>query len=249
MLIDSHCHLNSLSGTDRERVISSAQATDIICLNSSIDYKDAQGSVALANKYPFIYAAVGFHPFSVQDYSLDVVKKYGELIDRNKKVVAVGEVGLDCHARSPQDAQEPILREFIKLACSKGVPVMIHNRLQGYRILDILDEFFPSYQGVVFHCFSYGEDFLDKILEREGVVSFSLNVLRNKKDIISSLKKCPLQNLLLETDSPYMKAGARPSTPLDIRQVYRAAAAIKNIEESALEEALYSNAQRIFKLT
>lgn len=245
-MIDAHCHLNSLSQDVRREVVS--RARDLILLDSGTNYQSTLESLALSGQYSFVWTLAGFHPFWAQEYSADLIEKYEQLIKVNKKIVAVGEIGLDFKAQVSLEEQEPILREFIKLAKKFGLPVMIHNRLEDLRILKILDDFYSSYEKVILHCFSYGEEFLEKIIEKQGVVSFSLNILRKKKSLLEALKKCPLANLLLETDSPYMRIDNRESTALDIKEVYSLAAQVKEIPQPALEQAIFANAKRLFNI-
>ena len=245
MLIDSHCHLNSLSKITREDVISSCDK-NYCFIDSSIDLNSTKISLELSSKYDFIYSALGFHPFSGKSFTPAVVIEYSKLIDEGKKVVAIGEIGLDDKADISPQLQEEILTAFIELAKSKDLPVVIHNRRQDAKILDILDKFYSSYEKVVFHCFSYNQDFLAKIIKRKGFISFSLNILRQKEDIIQSLERCPLDKLLLETDSPYMRISGKPSIPLDIEKTYLRAAEIKGISKEELEEAVSLNIKELF---
>jgi len=245
MLIDSHCHLNSLSKITREEVISSSNS-NYCFVDSSIDLNSSKVSLEISSQYDFVYSALGFHPFSGKSFSPTVIRNYEKLINDNKKVVAIGEIGLDCKADFSAQAQEDILAVFIELAKSKDLPVVIHNRRQDTKILDILDKFYSSYRKVVFHCFSYGRDFLAKIIERKGFISFSLNILRRKDEITQSLKGCPLDKLILETDSPYMRVNGKPSTPLDIDKTYSMAAEIKGISKEGLEDVISSNINRLF---
>lgn len=247
MLVDCHCHLNSLSCADREEFVSS-RACATLFFDSSIDYPSSQVSLTLARQYPFVYSCIGFHPFSGKDYRPDLVKQYAQLIAGGSKIAAVGEIGMDYKADIPLAEQEIIFKNFIRLAKEKDLPVVIHNRLLDKKILAALDEFYSSYDKVIFHCFSCGRDFLAEVIEKGAWVSFSLNILRNNKDILSSLAQCPADRLLLETDSPYMKIKDRLSTPLDIRQVYTRAAAVKNIDEIQLQEIIFANVQRAFSL-
>jgi len=245
MLIDSHCHLNSLSKITREDVISSCDK-NYCFIDSSIDLNSTKISLELSSKYDFIYSALGFHPFSGKSFTPALVTEYSKLIDEEKKVVAVGEIGLDDKADISPQLQEEILTSFIELAKSKDLPVVIHNRRQDAKILDILDKFYSSYEKVVFHCFSYNQDFLAKIIRRKGFISFSLNILRKKEYLIQSLERCPLDKLLLETDSPYMRISGKPSIPLDIEKTYLRAAEIKGISKEELAEAVSLNIKELF---
>jgi len=245
MLIDSHCHLNSFSKITREGVISSCEESCYF-VDSSIDLDSSRVSLEISNKYKCVYSALGFHPFSGKSFSPTVVSDYEKLINDNKKVVAIGEIGLDYKADFSAQLQENILSAFIELAKAKGLPVIIHNRWQDTKILDVLDKFYSSYERVMFHCFSYNQDFLTKIIERGGFVSFSLNILRKKQEIIQSLKSCPLEKLILETDSPYMLLDGKASSPLDIGKTYLRAAEIKEISKEELENAVSLNIKELF---
>ena len=247
MLIDSHCHLNSLSQNQRELVFSHC-SHGYILINSSIDLVSSKDSLDYSKNYPFIYSALGFHPFCASQYSSQTLGQYKELIEKHGKVVAIGEIGLDHKADSPLEQQEEIFRSFIELAKDLGLPIMIHNRLEGFRVLEVLNEHLSSYENVIFHCFSYSVEFLKKIIERSGIVSFSLNILRKNKDILASLRECPLENIILETDSPYMRIEGRPSTPLDIDKVYKFTGQIKGLEIKELREIIFSNVRGVFKL-
>jgi TatD DNase family protein len=246
MFIDSHCHINSLSPFQIQEVTGAAGSAYAF-VDSSIDLASSRKSLELSAQYPFVYSALGFHPFSVAQFDDATVARYQQLITENKKIIAVGEIGLDAQADSP-DKQERVLKEFINLAINNGLPVEIHNRTEGMRIFDILDEFYHSYETIVFHCFSYQVEALKKIADRGGFASFSLNILRKKSDLLSSLKSCPRDNLLLETDSPYMKINRMPSSPLNIKEVYEFAANIRGVSVGDLQNSVINNSRRVFKI-
>jgi len=245
MLIDSHCHLNSLSKITREDVISSSGDSHCF-IDSSIDLFSSNISLEISKQNDFVYSALGFHPFSIKSFSKSLVGEYEKLINDNKKIIAIGEIGLDYKADFPIEIQEDVLSAFIELAKSKNLPIMIHNRWPDAKILDILDKFYSSYEKVVFHCFSSGPDFLARIIEKNGFISFSLNILRKKQEIIQSLISCPKSNLILETDSPYMRLSGKPSTPLDINKTYNKAAEIKGISEEELVASVSLNIGKLF---
>ncbi len=247
MLIDAHCHINSLNKSILSEVFSFA-SNAYIFVDSSIDVRSAEISLEINNKYPSVYSAIGFHPFSAKQFSDTTIETYKKLIQGNKKILAIGEIGLDETADVSHDEQEKILKVFLKLAKDLNLPVVIHNRFKEPLIFDILDDFFASYEKVILHCFSYNYEMLKKIIDKGGYTSFSLNILRKKKDIIDSLAKCPLENLLLETDSPYMKINDRPSNPLDIKEVYNFAAAVRKIPTNDLEQAVLNNFEKAFRV-
>ena len=251
MLIDSHCHFNSLSRITREEIISSKP--EFLLIDSGIDLDSSLASISLSRKYDFIHTSLGFHPFCANEFSDEVLSRYRKLIEDGEKIVGIGEIGLDYKANTPADKQEEIFSKFLELARDKNLAVIIHNRTDPSkkslpRVFEVIDRHLADYQKVIFHCFSYSPDILDKIIEKKGFVSFSLNILRKKKDIIESLKRCPLANLLLETDSPYMRIGDKKSTPLDIGKVYSYVSYIKEIDQEVIEKEVYSNAKKVFSL-
>jgi TatD DNase family protein len=258
MLVDVHCHLNSLADNVSLKVANGFKTSGNKLIDSSIDLQTSQKSIQLSRKYPFVYNSLGFHPFFYDDFSNEIYQKYKEFLKVNDKIVALGEVGLDYKAKMPLNQQEEVFKRWVELAKENNITILIHHRLDkeswysnkypNYpRILAILDQYFPNYQNIVFHCFSYSFEFLQQIIDKGGSVSFSLNLLRKNKKIIDSLKKCPFDNLLLETDSPYMKIGAEKSTPLDIELVYSYVAELRNISKNELEDRIFLNVKKIFK--
>ncbi|MCF7869615.1 MAG: TatD family hydrolase [Candidatus Omnitrophica bacterium] len=258
MLVDSHCHLNSLADSASLKVADWFKAFGHKLIDSSIGLKTSRKSIQLSRKYSFVYNSLGFHPFFYNDFSNEIYQKYKEFLKVNDKVVALGEVGLDYKSKISLNQQEEIFKKWVELAKENNISLLIHHRLNKEswyndkypnrpRILAILDQYFSNYQSIVFHCFSYSPEFLRQIIDRGGFVSFSLNLLRKNKKIINSLKKCPLDKLLLETDSPYMKIGDKESTPLDIKSVYSYAAELKNISKNELKGKIFLNVKKVFK--
>jgi len=256
MLIDSHCHINSLDESTRAALFSRDLA-EYCFIDSTIDMETTCNSLSLSQWYPRLMTAVGFHPLSGEQYNENTIKEYQDIIDQNKKIIAVGEIGIDYKAPITLAKQEDIFRNFVALAYRNNLPVVIHNRVDRKMlfeggtpyILNVLSEMVTSYERVMFHCFSFNCKFMDMIVERGGYISFSLNILRGNKDILDALKNCPADNLLLETDSPYMKIQDKPSSPLDIEKVYKLAAEVRGVSLKELEGAVYENAKKLFKLS
>lgn len=245
MLIDSHCHLNTIDRNQRRSILNAGP--NCLFIDSSIDLSTSQESLNISGQQINTYTSLGFHPSEIHQFTSETISRYQTLIDSNKKICAIGEIGLDF--KSPDmPGQEKVFKAFIELAQKNNLPIAIHNRIENERVLEILDEFYSDYTKVILHCYSYGKDTLKKITDKGGFASFSLNILRKKTEILGALEFCPLENLLLETDSPYMKINNRPSTPLDIAQVYSLAGEMKKIEINKLEDIIESNSKRAFKL-
>jgi len=250
MLIDSHCHINALSSVRQAEVISGGR-DKFLFIDSSIDRNTSDVSLRLSSSHDCVYSALGFHPISLRTFDSGTLEFYEKSLDQSGKIAAIGEIGLDYKAEATMDQQEKVLDIFLNLAMRRGLAVMLHNRMRGVereRILKNIDRVFSDYQDVIFHCFSYDAGFMEKIAGRGGYVSFSLNILRKNKDIIEALRRCPVDNLLLESDSPYMKIGDRPSTPLDVGLVYEFAAQVRGTTPQELENKVEANARRAFKI-
>lgn len=245
MLIDTHCHINAITNISLE-LKEAFNNESFLFLDSSIDLETSLKSLELAKDYSRVYSALGFHPISADKFNSKIVEEYEKLIINNRKVIAIGEIGLDGKTQHPLDLQEEIFRSFIQLAKKISLPIIIHNRLDEIRVTAILDEYFSDYSKVIFHCFSYSKDLLKRIIDKGGFVSFSLNLLRQKDIIMESLKLAPVENMLLETDSPYIRIRALAPIPLDIKEVYEFVAKVKGLKKQELEDIIGSNAKKLF---
>ncbi|MCM8773144.1 MAG: TatD family hydrolase [Candidatus Omnitrophica bacterium] len=247
MLIDTHCHINSLDNYTRNYLFERVNK-NYLFIDISIDYKSALSSFSLSQQFSFIYSSLGFHPLTEEPFSLSILDNYKNLIVKSKKVIAIGEVGLDYKAKTSLDYQINILKNFILLAKEYSLPLIIHNRWDGYNIFKVLDDYYSNYESIIFHCFSQDKEFLEKVVSKKGTISFSLNVLRRKKKLDEVLITVPCDNLLLETDSPYMKIDNHYSTPLDIEKVYSYTAEVKNLSIDDLCNIIVKNVKRIFRI-
>lgn len=241
--VDNHCHINSLSDKSFLK-----DTEGFLFVDSSIDYESSQASLRISSQNEFVYSCLGFHPLKGELFKEEILKSYEDLIVKHRKrIIGIGEIGLDCKAEVALDIQIKIFSSFIELAKKYELPIVIHNRWHNFLILEILDRYFDSYEKIIFHCFSQDFSFLEKILERKAWVSFSLNLLRKKK-LVSLLKVVPLENLFLETDSPYMFLENRPSTPLDIEKIYVFVAQKRKISLKNLSLQILSNFKKVYNL-
>jgi len=249
MLVDCHCHINSLA-KDAQTTITEADTGMFTFLDVGIDTETTLASCALSVRHAHIYTACGIHPFHAKDFSRTTIEEYRQIIRTHKKIIGIGEVGLDEKTDIPLFSQKEVFSAFLKLAIEEDKTLILHLRIPGreHLLLQILDEHLSSYERCVFHCFSQGPRYLEKVIERGAFVSFSLNVLRKNKRIAESLEQCPLEQMLLETDSPYMKIRDRQSSPLDIPEVYSHVSEVKGIMPQDLESQVYNNFLTAFNL-
>jgi len=212
MLIDTHCHLTDKKfSEDLEEVIGRAEKAGVSkIVVPSINLDDAKRAIEIANKFEGIYALVGIHPESIPDSqfsALEQIEKLKELIRASKKVVGVGEIGLDFYwdrEKKTELKQIELFENQLKLAMELNLPVVIHNRLaedEIKRVFESLDKL-PRGQ---FHCWSGNRDFLEYVLDKGFYVSFCGNITyKSNEHLRNLLKITPINRLLLETDSPYL---------------------------------------------
>ncbi|MCA0758312.1 TatD family hydrolase [Paenibacillus sp. N4] len=207
LLFDTHTHLDSHKfDQDRESVIARAREAGVhTLLNIGFNRETIPTTIALTEKYDFIYAAVGWHPVD----SIDMRPEDLEWIERlcaHKKVVAIGEIGLDYHwDTSPKEVQQRVFREQIRLARKLQMPIVIHNRDAHEDIVRILKEEQASEVGGVMHCFSGSWETAKQCLDMNFYISFGGPVtFQNARVPKEVLKRVPLNRILIETDAPYL---------------------------------------------
>jgi TatD DNase family protein len=252
MLFDTHTHLDARQfDEDREAVIDRARAAGVeLMVNIGCDRKSIPTTIALAERYPFIYAAVGWHPVD----SIDMQPEDLEWIERlssHPKVVAIGEIGLDYHwDTSPKDVQHRVFREHIRLARKVKMPIVIHNREAHEDVIRILQEEGASEVGGVMHCFSGSKESAKQCLDMNFYISFGGPVTyKNARVPKEVLEMVPMDRLLIETDSPYLtphpNRGKRNESSY-VALVARAAAEIKGISVEELAQITTENGKICF---
>lgn len=254
MLVDSHAHLDdSRFDDDRDELICDLKKNDIdMVLNPGADMASSIKAVSLAQKYDFIYAAVGYHPHDSKDMTeetLDVLKS----LTKKDKVVAIGEIGLDYHYdNSPRDIQKKWFREQIRLAKELNLPYIVHDRDAHDDILNIMKE--ESYDGMtgILHCFSGSVELAKEFIKMGFYISLGGPVtFKNSKKSKLVAKEIPLQHLLIETDSPYLTPvphRGKRNEPTYVRYVAAEIAAIKGILCKDVATKTGENFKKLFKI-
>lgn len=255
MLIDTHCHLDFPDfGLDRDTVVSNARAAGVeAIINVSSSLTACRDAVALAVRYPDVYASVGVHPHDAKDCPDDAWEELKRLASE-KKVVAIGEVGLDFYRNlSEPGMQIEVFKKFIALALEIHLPLIIHSRLAQDKTLEILKDYpAVSEQGLVIHCFSGDADFLKECLKRGYFVSFTCNATYKKAEAIrEAIRQTPLDRMFLETDAPFLspegKRGKR-NEPANIVELAHLIATLKNTDFSSVCAQTTQNAKQFFKI-
>lgn len=249
MLIDSHAHLFDEYYDDIKSVLDKAKDNGIeYVVNAADTIESCKEVIKHSKEYDNYYYCLGIHPENV-DEDLD---ELSQLIEENKndpKFVAIGEIGLDYYwIKDNKVKQIDVLRYQLDLAKKYNKPVVIHSREATKDTIDILGEYdIPVY----IHCFSGSKETLDIYLKRGyyigigGVITFKN---ANLKDVI---KDMPLDNLLLETDAPYLAPvphRGEQNEPAYIKDIAEYISSLKNVDIKEIEEKTSKNARKIFNI-
>ncbi|MDD5179081.1 MAG: TatD family hydrolase [Candidatus Gracilibacteria bacterium] len=252
MLIDSHTHLDFPEfDADREAVIASAKSLGVEkFINPGCNLATSRKAVELASRFPEIYAGVGIHPHDAAEVDANSLVELARLA-ANKKVVAIGEIGLDYfRMKNSKEIQIAAFENQLALAEKIGKPVIIHSREADTDIFECLDKF-PNLKGV-FHCFGGDWNFAQEVLSRGFYIGITAIVTYpNAQKTQEVAQKIPLDRLLIETDSPFLapqsKRGKR-CNPADVAEVAERIAQLKNIPVVEVTNSTALNAQNLFAL-
>lgn len=250
-IFDTHAHYDdSRFDEDRDELISSLGEKGIsYIVNCGCDLKSSLTTLSLSEKYDFIYAAIGVHAHEAEEVTEEDMQKLEELY-KSKKVVAVGEIGLDYHYDfSPRERQLEIFERQLILANRLGLPVIVHDREAHEDTFNLLRKHRPK--GVV-HCFSGSAELaretvkLGMYIGLGGAVTF-----KNAKKPVEVAKDVPLNRLLLETDAPYMTPVPFRGQRCDSSHIAYTAekiAEIKGIDVQELIDICNKNAKELFRI-
>lgn len=254
MIIESHTHMDdSAFEEDRDSLIQEIKDSGIeYMMNVSASLTSIKTSIELAKKYDFIYASVGVHPSETEDLNHKNFKWLKEQVNF-EKVKAIGEIGLDYYWQEPEkEVQQYWFREQLKLAHEVKLPVIIHSReaaADTYRIMK--EEKADKLDGVI-HCFSYTKETARDYLNWNyyfgigGVVTF-----QNAKKLKEAVEYIPIENIVLETDSPYLAPvpfrGKRNSS-LHLPLIAQAIADLKKMDVEKVFEITRENTKKLYRL-
>jgi len=249
--VDSHCHLDLMDGTVADAV-EAARAVGITRLVTiGIDVPSSRWQVEAAATHPDVWATVAIHPNeapSADEAGWDEIAR----LATDDKVVGVGETGLD-HYRTADDgwrAQEESFRRHIAIAKDTRKALVIHDRDAHDDVLRVLEsEGAPEH--VVFHCFSGDEAFARACVDRGYVLSFAGNVtFKNAGDLRAAAAVTPLDQLLVETDAPFltpMPYRGRPNSSYLVPLTVRALAEVRGCDEDEVSAGVTRTAERVFR--
>ncbi|MBQ2897682.1 MAG: TatD family hydrolase [Clostridia bacterium] len=254
MLFDSHAHLDDDRFLkDRDEVINSLKDSGVsYVVNVGADLNTSLNSVNLANKYDFIYAAIGVHPYDAATVNGELLEKLKNLSKQNKKIVAIGESGLDySYDEADKEVQKKAFIKHILLANELNLPIIVHNRDSHKDMLDILANHKP--ENAIIHCYS-GSLEMAKILVNMGYyISFSGTVtFKNAKNLKEVAKFVPDDKLLIETDCPYLSPEPERGTrnnPAKVRYTAEVIAQLRGTTFEEIAKHTLLNAKRVYKIS
>ena len=250
MYFESHAHYDDERfDEDRDTLLASFPAEGIeTVVNASSDIKSSKASIALSEKYPFFYAAVGVHPHEVENITEADIDELREL-SKHPKVVAIGEIGLDYYYDlSPRDLQRHWFKRQLELADELKMPVIIHSRDAAQECFDIIKN--SNVRNGVIHCYSGSAEMAEEYIKMGFYIGVggSLTFKNNKKGV-ETVERIPIEKILIETDSPYLAPvpyrGKRNDSRL-LKYVVEKISQIKNIPENDICNITKSNAQNLF---
>jgi TatD DNase family protein len=254
LIFDTHAHYDDERfDEDRDSLLKQLHQEGIsYILNASASPESLEATMELAEKYPFVYAALGIHPHDAEKMNEDIMNKIRTL-SKNDKVVAIGEIGLDYYYdNSPRDIQRYWFERQIELAKELRLPIIIHDRDAHEDTVNILKKTDVKQVGGIFHCFSGSAQMAMEMLKLNlyiavgGAVTF-----KNARKTVEVVKAVPLEKLLVETDCPYLSPephrGKRNNSGYLVH-IIRKIAEIKEISESEVAGITLMNAKKVFGL-
>ena len=251
MFIDTHAHLhfhNLYSQLDDVIQRAAENGIDkIICVG--IDIESTKRCIAIVEKYPIVFAAAGIHPHNSKDAPEDFLDEIEKLVN-HPKVVAIGETGLDFYRDlSPRPIQIDVFTRQLQLAKKLDLPVIVHNRNADREILNVVES--VGHEKGVVHCFSSDVEMAKKVLELGFKISFTGSITFGNKAVMSVIKIVPLEDIMLETDCPFLapvpKRG-KLNEPANLPHIAARIAEIKSESVEKVAAITTANATNFFNL-
>lgn len=278
-IFDTHAHLCDAAFDDeREAIIADLGAHGVGAFTEiGFDLPSSRAALALAERYPQVYAAVGFHPDHSDHLRDEDVETLRKMVENDKKIVAIGEIGLDYHytregilRRAAASGQEPdpeslatadpepeiqkaCFRRMLQLARALGLPINVHSREAAQDTYDLIVEEHGYENSGIIHCFGYPVEMAERFVKLGlyvgvgGVVTF-----KNSRKLKEVVERIPIERIVLETDCPYMapvpKRGTR-NDPRNLPYVVEEIAALRQMDPAEVIRITTENAKRVYRIS
>ena len=278
-IFDTHAHLCDAAFDDeREAIIADLGAHGVGAFTEiGFDLPSSRAALALAERYPQVYAAVGFHPDHSDHLRDEDVETLRQMVENDQKIVAIGEIGLDYHytregilRRAAASGQEPdpeslatadpepeiqkaCFRRMLQLARALGLPINVHSREAAQDTYDLIVEEHGYENSGIIHCFGYPVEMAERFVKLGlyvgvgGVVTF-----KNSRKLKEVVERIPIERIVLETDCPYMapvpKRGTR-NDPRNLLYVVEEIAALRQMDPAEVIRITTENAKRVYRIS
>ena len=252
MLFDTHAHMNDPAyDADREEVLLGLKEKGVeLVMNVGCCLESSKDCIAMAEKYPFVYASVGSHPDSADEVNEQVIEAYRQMA-QHPRVLAIGEIGLDYYYETiPRQVQQQAFRMQLQLAKELNMPVIVHERNAHDDGMRIVKEFI----GVtgVFHCYSGSAEMARQLVDLGWYIGFTgVLTFKNARKAVETAESIPLERIVLETDCPFMAPEPFRGKRNDPGYLYRMAQRLAEIRSLPIEqvwEVTTANAKRLYRL-
>lgn len=252
MLFDTHAHLNDPAfDADREALINGLSEKGIgFVMNAGCSLEASRESIALAEKYPFIYASVGSHPDSANEVNDELIETYLQMT-KHPKVKAIGEIGLDYYYEGfDRQIQIKAFEMQMELAKQAELPVIVHERDAHEDGMAMVRKF-PEVTGV-FHCYSGSAEMARQLVNLGWYIGFTgVLTFKNARKAVETAASIPLEQIVLETDCPYMSPEpyrGRRNDPGRLIHMAEKLAKIRNLPVEEIIQITTENAKRLYRI-
>ena len=253
MLFDTHAHMDDRAfQEDRETILEGLADKGVgLVMNPGCSLESSRNAVALAEKYDFIYAAVGSHPDVADEVDDAVLEEYRKLCKLHSKVKAIGEIGIDYHYEDiPRDLQLKAFRMQMELAREVGLPVIVHEREAHEDGMAVVREF-PDVTGV-FHCYSGSAEMARQLVDRGWYIGFTgVLTFKNARKAIETAASLLIDRIVLETDCPYMAPvphRGKRNDPGYLCHMAEKLAEIRGLSVEEIHQITYENGKRLYRI-
>lgn len=238
-LFDTHAHMDDKAfDADREELLRALPEQGIaLLMNPGCSLASSRAACDLAEKYDYIYAAVGSHPDAADEVNEETLEAYRMLCKQNPKVKAIGEIGLDYHYEDiPREIQLRAFRDQMALARELNLPVIVHEREAHEDGMAVVREF-PEVTGV-FHCYSGSAEMARQLVKLGWYIGFTgVLTFKNARKALEVAQSIDLSRIVLETDCPYMSPEPFRGKRNDPGKLYRMAQVLGQLRGIPAEEA------------
>jgi TatD DNase family protein len=255
-MFDTHCHIHSQEfDENRDTLLQELQANSIQAVLVGTSIEDSKKAIQLASQYSFLYASIGVHPHEYESIDINTIRKDLNMLLQTNSIIAIGETGFDFYYHKSEEVrgqQEVLFRLHIELALQYNKPLIIHTRDSFEETFQVLSEY--KNLTIILHCFTGTSDWVYKFNTLPHTIYFSFSgiiTFKNTLSIQDAVKIVPENQLLAETDAPYLTPipyRGKQNTPLFVVYTINKIAELRQVDIQKLTRILDSNAKKAFSI-